>query len=44
MEAGCDEAERLGYGSALGYVEAASIAEKAAKVALRLASDEKGDD
>lgn len=34
MTAGCDEAERLGYGSELGYVEAASIAEKAAAVAL----------
>jgi hypothetical protein len=34
MEAGCDEAERLGYGSELGYVEAASIGEKAATVAL----------
>jgi hypothetical protein len=35
MEAGCDEAERLGYGSQLGYVEAASIGEKAATVALQ---------
>jgi hypothetical protein len=34
MEAGCDEADRLGYGSELGYVEAASIGEKAATVAL----------
>lgn len=34
MEAGCDEAERLGYGSALGYAEAASIGEGAATVAL----------
>lgn len=34
MEAGCDEAERLGYGSTLGYVEAASIGERAAGVAL----------
>src|SRR5690349_17268577 len=34
MEAGCDEAERLGYGSELGYAEAASIGEKAARVVL----------
>src|SRR3954454_23354793 len=29
MNAGCDEAERLGYGSELGYAEASSISEKA---------------
>jgi hypothetical protein len=34
MEAACDEAERLGYRRELGYVEAASIGEKAAGVAL----------
>jgi hypothetical protein len=39
MNAGCDEAERLGYGSALGYVEAASIAEKAASVAIDAPAD-----
>jgi hypothetical protein len=39
MDAGCDEAERLGYGSQLGYVEAASISAKAATVALAPALD-----
>jgi hypothetical protein len=41
MEAGCDEAERLGYGSALGYAEAASIAEKAALAVMNRASGAK---
>lgn len=34
MEAGCSEAERLGYGSELGYIEASAISERAASVAL----------
>jgi hypothetical protein len=40
MQAGCDEAERLGYGSTLGYAEAASIAEKAALAVLAFQPEE----
>ncbi len=34
MNAGCDEAERLGYGGQLGYAEAASISEAAVRRVL----------